>query len=362
MLRAVDLFSGVGGMSLGFKRVGVSVAMAIDADKKHATTYARNFPSTLVLNEDIHNVSATSIYDSIGHHNNIDLIFGGPPCQGFSVMGNQSLDDKRNSLIYEFARLVKEIHPRAFVIENVAGLLSHKFSSILATFYAEMKAIGYQFHETPYILNARDYCVPQSRARVFIIGVAKPHALPSLPRPIFEDAVIELRRPCVSTAISDLPLIESLDYLLTTDRYYGSLGQPSLYAQKLREDLSLDKLFEEGIGGFKRTIHSDKVKKRFTSTMPGDREPVSRFQKLDYNGIAPTLLAGTTKALGQFMAPRPIHPIEPRCITIREAARLHSFPDWFEFYPTKWYGYMQIGNSVPPFLAEAVANAVIDVL
>jgi DNA (cytosine-5)-methyltransferase 1 len=126
---------------------------------------------------------------------------------------------------------------------------------------------------------------------------------------------------------------------------------------------SLDSKKEKGvISGLMVTKHSEKVIERFSSTVSGTREPISRYYKLDWLGISPTLRAGTTRARGQFMAPRPIHPKYPRCITVREAARLHSYPDYFEFYPTKWYGQMQIGNSVPPLLASKVANFVCKVL
>ena len=106
------------------------------------------------------------------------------------------------------------------------------------------------------------------------------------------------------------------------------------------------------------TRHSDLTKARFSATAPGSVEPVSRFFRLPTDGAARTIRAGTTKEQGSFTAPRPIHPKEPRCITTREAARLHSFPDWFRFHVTKWHGFRQVGNSVPPFLAKAVAKTI----
>jgi DNA (cytosine-5)-methyltransferase 1 len=110
-----------------------------------------------------------------------------------------------------------------------------------------------------------------------------------------------------------------------------------------------------------RTIHTDLSKKRFLETAPGDTEPVSRFHKLDPKGVCNTIRAGTASDHGAFTSPRPIHPYSPRCITVREAARLHSYPDWFRFHVTKWHGFRQIGNSVPPLLARAVASKVYEV-
>ena len=105
-------------------------------------------------------------------------------------------------------------------------------------------------------------------------------------------------------------------------------------------------------------MHTDLSKRRFLETRPGDTEPVSRFHKLDPEGVCNTIRAGTASDHGAFTSPRPIHPYSPRCITVREAARLHSYPDWFRFHVTKWHGFRQIGNSVPPLLARAVASKV----
>ncbi|MFM6055520.1 MAG: DNA cytosine methyltransferase, partial [Sphaerospermopsis kisseleviana] len=110
-----------------------------------------------------------------------------------------------------------------------------------------------------------------------------------------------------------------------------------------------------------RTKHSPASEERFASTPHGKNEPISRFYKLDPDGLCNTLRAGTASNKGAFTSPRPIHPFTPRCITVREAARLHSFPDWFRFHPTKWHGFRQIGNSVPPLLAQAVAAEIIKV-
>jgi DNA (cytosine-5)-methyltransferase 1 len=173
-----------------------------------------------------------------------------------------------------------------------------------------------------------------------------------------------LRRPTVQAAIADLPTINTsqYDYLFESDLFHGELGQPSLYASRMRQQRSDSSISGRGLSGFLKTRHSDEVVKRFAATRQGERESISRFMRLAWDGLAPTLRAGTIRGRGQFMAPRPIHPDEPRVITVREAARLHSFPDWFTFYPTKWYGFMQIGNSVPPLMAQAVGTSLLEVL
>jgi DNA (cytosine-5)-methyltransferase 1 len=143
------------------------------------------------------------------------------------------------------------------------------------------------------------------------------------------------------------------------------LGPPSPYARVLRgetndpDDLSQPRHSNgSGLTGCQGTSHSPETTQRCAATPPGTYEPVSRFYRLTKDGFAPTLRAGTGPANGSFTAPRPIHPISPRCITVREGGRLHSFPDWFCFHPTKWHGFRQLGNSVPPFLARAVAKQV----
>jgi DNA (cytosine-5)-methyltransferase 1 len=149
--------------------------------------------------------------------------------------------------------------------------------------------------------------------------------------------------------------------LLERDWVYAKFGRPSPYALRLRasNDTLKGKFL---LSSSLRTIHTELSVRRFNDTAPGNVEPVSRFLKLDPNGISNTLRAGTASDRGAFTSPRPIHPFSPRCITVREAARLHSYPDWFRFHVTKWHGFRQIGNSVPPLLAQAVASRIIEKL
>jgi len=216
------------------------------------------------------------------------------------------------------------------------------------------------------VLNAAEFGVPQRRKRVFILGHmarATPPAYPAPTHPYSKNG--NSGRPSVWDAIGDLPKIDNYRYLLETDEYRGTLGKPSHYSRLLRgEVLDSENGVKEattngsGLRGCLRTSHSAKTVRRFSKTKQGCSEQVSRSYRLSKNGLAPTLRAGTGPAHGSFMAPRPIHPFQDRCITVREAARLHSFPDYFQFHPTKWHGFQQIGNSVPPLLARAVAKAV----
>jgi DNA (cytosine-5)-methyltransferase 1 len=138
------------------------------------------------------------------------------------------------------------------------------------------------------------------------------------------------------------------------------LGPASAFSAALRQSLAGTAV--TGVSGCLRSLHSESVIKRFRATKPGGQEAISRYYRLAWNGISPTLRAGTGPDHGSHTAPRPIHPAKARCITVREAARLHTFPDWFSFHPTKWHGFRQIGNSVPPYLAKAVVKQIYDAL
>ena len=170
------------------------------------------------------------------------------------------------------------------------------------------------------------------------------------------------RGPTVWDAIGDLPEAEEYGELVWSDSVRAKFGKPSEYASILRgirrdeTDLAYPRDYDAKILTSSRLAeHTELSRKRFADTRPGNTEPVSRFLKLDPNGVSNTLRAGTASDRGAFTSPRPIHPFTSRCITVREAARLHSYPDWFRFHFTKWHGFRQIGNSVPPLLGRAVA-------
>jgi DNA (cytosine-5)-methyltransferase 1 len=173
----------------------------------------------------------------------------------------------------------------------------------------------------------------------------------------------------VAEAIGDLPEVEEIPELMERDWTPAKYKKSSPYAKKLRClandpcDFSYRREFDRNIlTSSLRTYHTELSRSRFAATPCGETETVSRFHKLDPDGVCNTLRAGTNSDRGAFTSPRPIHPYTPRCITVREAARLHSYPDWFRFHVTKWHGFRQIGNSVPPLLARAVAAQVMAAL
>lgn len=363
---AVEFFSGVGGMSLGFEQAGWDVLAAFDIEARNVETYNKNFAGFHAHQADLETAMKDSLCSSAGiSGRKIDLVFGGPPCQGFSTGGKRDPKDPRNRLISAFARLVREFRPRYFVMENVEGLTHPHAKPTLDSFLEEMKASGYQVVEPVQVLNAADFGVPQRRRRVFVLGCLKGEVLPVYPKPTKRRRTASIPTASVRDAIGDLPSVELYDDLLTNDTYTGPLQTTeSRYARLLRGEVrdkndKSQKRQSAGLSGCLRTNHTTEIISRFASTAPGCTEPVSRYIRLAWDEVAPTIRAGTNRDHGSHTAPRPIHPAMPRCITTREAARLHSFPDWFVFHETKWHGFRQIGNSVPPLLARAVAARVL---
>ncbi len=385
---AVDLFAGAGGMTLGFEQAGFDVLASVEIDPIHCATHEFNFPRCSILCKDVALLTGTEIRKNskIGKRE-IDVVISGSPCQGFSMMGKRDVDDPRNSLIFHFQRLVLELKPKFFVMENVPGIKAGKHQELLNFLISSFIEAGYQVEENYQVLNAAHYGVPQSRKRLFLIGCKANCILPKYPLPTTflpkMNAKVHIPKrkikpkinpdlpvvPTVLNAIGDLPEIEKYSELLDRDWVMAEYGKCSSYANIMRginnldDDYSYDRKYDRQIlSSSLRTKHSPECIERFTAAKHGERDPISRFYKLHPDGVCNTLRAGTDRARGAYTSPRPIHPIAPRCITVREAARLHSYPDWFRFHSTKWHGFRQVGNSVPPLLAKAVASEIMRAL
>lgn len=354
-LKAIDLFCGVGGLTLGLTQAGFDVALAVDIDPINVASHHGNFPETLALKQDLSVANGHALLAAAGlNPGELTLVAAGPPCQGFSIGGRRQVGDPRNDLLLQAGRLIRETGPAYFLVENVDGLGGHGWPT-LRTFVNDMRRSGYRIVDPIEILDASNYGVPQRRKRMLVIGHRADVTSPVYPTP-------SASKSTVWDAISDLPSADSHPELRSQDRYYGTLGEPSEYAARLRlaRDGSGDEHAVRGyLSGCLATTHSPAVRDRFEATKPGQWEAISRFLRLSRTGLAPTLRAGTGPDKGSYTAPRPIHPVEPRCITVREAARLHSYPDWYEFHPTRWHGFRQIGNSVPPLLASAVCRSIL---
>ncbi|OSQ39833.1 DNA cytosine methyltransferase [Thalassospira mesophila] len=373
---AIDLFAGAGGMSLGFERAGFDVVAAIEIDPIHAAAHKFNFPECAVIPKSVVGLAADDIRMAAGIGNSeVDVVFGGAPCQGFSMIGQRAIEDPRNQLVKEFVRLVCELNAKSFVFENVKGLTLGKHRKFLEELIIEFQRNGYDVQRQWKVLNAVNFGVPQSRERLFLMGVRSGMVVPEYPTPTHCSPKDKLRpglcsHVSCSEAISDLPDADQFSELEKSDQVAIYDWDPTnLYAKSMR--CLTDDAWANGylrrweacvLTSSMRTSHSDISKRRFRETEAGTVEPISRFFKLHPNGVSNTLRAGTDAARGAFTSPRPIHYIHTRCVTVREMARLHSFPDWFRFHGTKWHGARQIGNSVPPLLAEAVAVKIMSAL
>jgi DNA (cytosine-5)-methyltransferase 1 len=359
----IDLFAGAGGMSLGFEQAGFDIAAAVEIDPIHCATHEYNFPYSPVICASVIDLSGDEIRRraNLGDRD-VDVVFGGAPCQGFSLMGKRILDDPRNQLVFHYVRLVQELHPKYCVFENVRGLTIGKHASFLSELIAALEEIGYQVLMPYRVLNAADYGVPQDRRRLFLVAARQDLPLPNYPQSWPEKIT-------VWEAIGDLPNADDFAELDGADAVYTDWNTESDYGRKLRgfdrnrDDYSYLRQFDFNLlTSSLRTKHTSLSRSRFLATLPGKTESISRFRKLDPQGLCNTLRAGTDSARGAHTSPRPIHPFLPRLITVREAARLHSYPDWFRFHMTKWHGCRQIGNSVPPLLAKALAGELIKTL
>jgi DNA (cytosine-5)-methyltransferase 1 len=356
----IDLFAGAGGMSLGFEQAGFDIVAAVEIDPIHCATHEYNFPDATTICASVIDLTGDEIRRraKLGNRD-IDVVCGGAPCQGFSLMGKRVFDDPRNQLVFHYVRLVRELNPKYCVFENVKGLTLGKHAQFLDELIAALDDAGYDVL-TPYqVLNAADYGVPQDRRRLFLIGTRKGLKLPEYPIPNRD-------RITVWDAIGDLPDAERFDTLWKKDFLSLEWETTSAYGRKLRglnpdpKDYSYQRNSSAHLLTCSlRTEHTQSSRSRFERTLPGKTEPISRFRRLEPNGLCNTLRAGTDSARGAHTSPRPIHPFLARVITVREAARLHSYPDWFRLHATKWHGCRQIGNSVPPLLARAVASTLI---
>ncbi len=348
-------------MSLGFRQAGFDVMAAVEYDPIHCAVHEFNFPDCAAICRSVADIDGRYIREhSRIDGADIDVVFGGAPCQGFSMIGKRNLDDPRNHLVHHFVRLVTELNPKFFVFENVKGLTVGQHQSFLSEIMDAFEEKGYQVERRYRVLNAANFGVPQSRHRLFLLGARQGMPLPSYPDATHspKDEPTGLfsnlsKTPTVWDALGDLPEADEFDELLDRDWVFARFGKASSYASSLRQEPT--EQTEEILTSSLRTVHTPESVERFARTPYGDTEPISRFLKLDPNGICNTLRAGTASDRGAFTSPRPIHPKSPRCITVREAARLHSYPDSFRLHCTKWHGFRQIGNSVPPLLAQAVA-------
>lgn len=343
---AADLFAGVGGLSQGFVKAGFEIAFAIEYDREIANAYSLNHKGTDVYADDIGNVDLALLLNT---HPKIDVIVGGPPCQGYSQKGKRlSLDDPRNFLFQQFVKFVGAFKPKYFILENVPNIITTSGGFFKNQIIESFEKIGYVV--TCGVLSAVDFGVPQDRRRAVFIGQRGKLEV-GLPQP-------NNQKVSIQDAIYDLPFIAS--------------GNGTEIAQYDKQPMSdFQKNMRAGatfLYNHVATNHSKKALERLSLIPKGMGKevlPCEHRTKSIYSGtwsrliedsVAPTITTRfDTPSSGRFT-----HPILNRCLTIREAARIQTFPDTFIFAGSRTSQMKQVGNAVPPMLAFQIASVIVN--
>lgn len=341
-LIAIDLFAGAGGLSLGLGQAGFEVVMAIDNDAVAVRSY-REALGNHILCAPIEEVSATELMRRAGVvAGECDLLAGGPPCQGFSLQRRGERVDPRNRLVLDFIRMVEEVRPRFFLMENVSGLLSKHGRPFLEEFNQRVARLGYVIHVE--LLNASNFGVPQRRQRALLVGE---RSAGSKPRFCFPTP-LEGRVRTVRDAIADLP----------SPPDDGS-EHPSIanhYREARLSPLNIERIKHVPQGGG-RTHLPEHLQLACHRNNAGHRH-LDVYGRLAWDEPSVTL----TARFDSFTRGRFAHPVEHRSLTIREGARIQTFPDTFRFFGSREDQARQVGNAVPPLLAQALGTAILETL
>lgn len=322
-LSAIDLFAGTGGLSLGLHWAGWHTIAAVEIDKWASASYAQNFPQTNLLSCDVRKIDFR-MYSGVG------LVAGGPPCQPFSVAGKQLSHSDPRDMVPEFVRAVREARPKAFLMENVPGLLTKRHIQYTRSVLSQLQGLGYAVHVR--VLSAASYGVPQYRKRMFVVGVTQ---------------TVEFRFPepthGPNCALPFVPVAQALEGLVTSDRNPAKV----IYAKKpvLRPSPWAGML----VNGQGRPINPNEPCHTLPATAGGNRTHI-----LDPEGV----LLDYHKHLIAGGQPREGEVPGVRRLTLRESARLQTFPDSFQFCGPRTAQYRQVGNAVPPLLAKVIGQAI----
>ena len=337
--KALSLFSGIGGFSLGFRHVGFEIKGFVEIDDGLARIYEKNFATTPRIGSDITRLTSKDLRAFTNGSGDIDVVIGGPPCQGFSLSGRRRVDDPRNYLFEHYLRVIKKVQPRIAVLENVKLLSSMRSKqggyvkdSMMEGFVKQ----GYRVKN--FEINAKDYGVPQHRERIFFVAVRNDLAInPSFPLPTFtaqNDLLSDTETfRTFADACSDLPYIESGQ--TSNDLHHRAVKHP---------DHIIEWLWDVPEGG---SAHDN--------LDPAMRPPSgynTTYKRQIW--IQPSATVQTT--FGMISGCRNVHPVATRSLTVREAARLQSFPDRFALLGSLSTIRTGIGNAVPPLLAQSIAN------
>ena len=338
--KILDLFCGCGGLSLGFENAGFEVALAIDIWSDAIQTYNKNHSKPVAICKDIHELDNNYLKE-FSQEENIVGVIGGPPCQGYSTVGTRDVNDPRNHLYLEYCRVVEVIKPKFFVIENVKGLLTLNNGMFKDDIINRFSKLGYNISFK--VLNASNYGVPQNRQRVFFVGLKEDE---------FDFPGEKEYKVSTFEAISDLPSLDLMEECLEIYPYKDD--KVSKYQKLMRKDSDM-------IYNHNETKHTEQTKNIISMIKDGGR--ISDLPE-EYWGVRKY-----NKAFQRMNSKEPSHTIdtghrnyfhykENRVPSVRECARIQSFPDKFVFLGSKTSQYKQVGNAVPPLLAEELAKQI----
>ncbi len=325
--RVISLFSGGGGMDLGFSATGYDIRMAVDTDEFACQTLLRNqgkrrfVRRSIVVKEDVRNLRGKDILNTCKiKKRELKVVIGGPPCQAFSVFGRrEGLQDHRGSLVWEYDRLIEELEPEVFVLENVPGLRTIHNGQL----YADLKeslSFGGRYAISTHLYNVANYGIPQFRERVFFVG----------------------NRNGV-----ELPLMKTTH----GNTHINNKTLPFISAGKVLEGMP-EPGVESGLANHIGRVHSARIVKRYNRLSFGERDSVTRINRLNPERPSYTIIVGSDAGGGKGH----VHPLFPREVTPRESARIQTFPDWWEFCGTGRHVIRQVGNAVPPLFAALLGQ------
>lgn len=382
----VDLFAGAGGLSCGLEMAGFKPIFANEIEPVCANTYTKNHPDVDLITDDIRAICNINLRNRLGiGPGELDLLAGGPPCQGFSINAPiRSLNDARNHLFKDFLRVAEVLEPKAILIENVPGIISLGRGTVVSEIYKELERLGYSVAHK--ILFAGHYGIPQMRFRTFFLALKEEWGAVHFPEPEYDAKAIAnftgAKELCikippifayrlkpqttVSDAISDLPGIESgnkesqLNYLSEPQNEYqqtirkGTTGLRNHVCAKLAK-VNLERLKYIPQGGSWRDIPFDLLPAGLKRARRSDH--TKRYGRLHPDGMCSTILTKCDPHWGSFF-----HPFQDRAISVREAARIQSFPDKYIFYGNLTQMYKQVGNAVPPLMAKAIGETIVKMI
>ncbi len=362
----IDLFAGAGGLSTGFHLAGFKSLCAIDMNSKALATYQHNYPEARIIHQDIQEINPLELRLSLGlQREELTALIGGPPCQGFSrnvTAAYRYLNDPRNLLYKTFLEYVKEFKPLYVVMENVPEILKAYDGAVKNDIYIELESIGYKVTSTS--LNAADYGVPQTRSRAFFLASLDSQT-PSIPQPthknfkvdfqlqlsIFESSLNPITT--VRDAIGDLPSLEAGEEYI--DEYYPYPAQSDYQVLMRKISKKLTNHVARALSPVQmaraKILKEGEDARNLPSKLAPKKHYSGAYGRLFWDKPAKTI----TKWVFHPGSGRFFHPTQNRTITIREAARLHSYPDNFHFLGSYTNMAAQIGESVPPILAKAIA-------